>query len=103
MSLKPVVLKDALCGDIGKIEAAAMQMKMIFQGKKADGAIPNGHRIKKINSNTDDTNQDGTLGTIYASIGPEMNNGRLTIGYIILWDTYPGIPVLITDDRIEKV
>lgn len=104
IEIEPVILREAIeDGSKKKIEIAALKMKIFFKGKTADGAIPNGDRIRKINSNTGDTNRDGTTGTVYASIGPEMNQGRLTIGYIVLWDTFPDIPVLVTDERIERI
>ena len=83
-----------------------------------EGRWPKGTRVSKICSKPGDAHQDGALGTIAGAWGPltagqraelviEMAkkgvNGDIEYIYWVDWDNIPGIPVAITDDRIEPV
>lgn len=72
--------------------------------REAIGAIPNGTRIAKTNSNPPDANQDGALGTVEGSIGP-VPEGELKgqYGYFVRWDSWKEVQVFITGNRIEAV
>lgn len=56
-------------------------------------AIPNGTRVRKVNSEDGDGNPNGTRGTVLSSISyPNVANGAPA--YFVVWDTSPGMPVL---------
>ncbi len=82
------------------------------------GRWPKGTRVKKGHSKPGDTHQDGALGTIVGAWGPATAsqraetiidlakngiNGDIEYIYWVEWDDMPGIPVAITDNRIEPV
>lgn len=68
-----------------------------FTTEQAAGAWPNGTRVQKKNSKTDDGHADGALGTVLGSIGA----GGL-LGYFVEWDDRPGLPVFTAGPRLEK-
>lgn len=85
---------------------------------KDEGRWPKGTRVRKINTKPRDSHQDGALGTIVGALGPttpgqraeliiEMAkqgiDGDIEYVYWVEWDNIPGIPVVITDNRIEVV
>jgi hypothetical protein len=75
-------------------------MSFISHTGQAEGALPNGTRVRKINSKPDDTHRDGALATILGSLAvPESSH----IGYFVEWDDLPGVPVAIADFRVEEV
>jgi len=82
----------------------------IYIGKDK-GRWDKGTRIRKVGTKPSDTHQDGALGTIVGALGPTTASQRaeiiidLAIEYIywVEWDDIPGIPVAITDNRIEPV
>jgi len=91
-------------------------MKIIVGQDK--GRWPKGTRVKKVCSRPRDTHQDGALGIIVGALGPttaslraeiiidldkEGINGDVEYIYWVEWDGMPGIPVAITDNRIEPV
>jgi len=82
------------------------------------GRWPKGTRVKKVGSQSGDTHRDGALGTIVGALGPATVsqraelliklensgiNGDVEYIYWVEWDDIPGIPVAITDNRIEPV
>lgn len=82
-------------------------------GKQATGAIPNGRKVRKINSQPADATPDGTEGTVLGSVGSfpiYIGDDVIHFGYIIEWDNnLPAISgfdksaVFITDTRIEEL
>ena len=89
----------------------------IYIGKDK-GRWSKGTRVKKVCSKPDDTHQDGALGTIVGALGPTTAsqraeviidlakqgiNGDIEYIYWVEWDDIPGIPVAITDNRIEPL
>ena len=89
----------------------------IFVGAD-EGRWPKGTRVRKINTKPGDSHQDGAEGTIAGASGPASPSQRAEliielakqginedIEYIywVEWDDIPGIPVAITDNRIEPV
>ena len=83
-----------------------------------EGRWPKGTKVQKINTRPGDTHQDGSLGAIVGAFGPITASLRaeLTRGlakkdtdrdieyiYWVVWDDIPGIPVAITDNRIERI
>ena len=84
-----------------------MAHKILGGDKQAPGAIPNGRRVKKVNSDPKDRNQDGALGTITQSIGgpePVFIDGKVcNYMYSVKWDNEPENIVACCDDKIEEV
>ena len=91
-------------------------MKIIVGQDK--GRWPKGTRVKKVCSQPEDTHQDGALGTIVGALGPTTASqrpkfiidlakkgidGDVEYLYWVEWDDMPGIPVAITDNRLEPV
>lgn len=85
---------------------------------KDKGRWDNGTRIRKVGTEPGDTHQDGALGTIVGALGPSTASqraesiialdkngvdGDIEYIYWVEWDDMPGIPVAITDNRIEPV
>ncbi len=90
---------------------------VIYVGEDA-GRWPRGTRVKKVSSKPGDSHQDGALGTIVGAWGPATAsqraeiiiklakqgiNGDIEYVYWVEWDDIPGIPIAITDNRIEPV
>ncbi len=88
-----------------------------FGGKEvliglAEGAIPNGARVVKVNSKPDDAHQDGALGTVVGALGPANEEVKAQLRgwgfppiewiYWVRWDDLPEIPVAISDHRIKR-
>lgn len=73
---------------------------------EADGAIPNGNRIIKCNSEEGDMNEDGATGTVLSSIATpadmlaEEEFKDKPFFYFVSWDSDPGMPVGISSNRI---
>jgi len=83
-----------------------------------EGRWPKGTRVRKINTKPGDSHQDGALGTIVGAWGPSTASqraefiielskqgidGDVEYIYWVEWDDIPGIPVAITDNRIEPI
>ncbi len=90
-------------------------MEIILVGQD-EGRWPKGTRVRKANSKSGDTHQDGAEGTIVGALGPataaqraEMVieaakqgiDGDIEYIYWVEWDDIPGVPVAITDNRIK--
>ena len=79
-----------------------------FTREQADGAIPNGSRIVKCNSEKGDRRPDGTTGTVLGSFDGslidkalmEKYNARLM--YFIEWDDAPRMAVGVIDWKLER-
>ena len=89
----------------------------IYIGKDK-GRWPEGTRVKKVLSQPSDTHRDGALGTIVGALGPRTASqraeliiafdkvgidGDIEYLYWVEWDDLPGVPVAITDNRIEPI
>lgn len=71
---------------------------MLFTGQ-ADGAIPNGTRVEKVNSEPGDSFPDGTEGTVLASaLVVELG----AFGYYVAFDPRP-VACFIAGYRIKPV
>lgn len=80
-------------------------------GRVAPGAIPNGTLVEKINSKSEDTHRDGSVGRILGSVGPldpaQVHQPDLpavepaAYAYMIEWNDIPGIPVFIAGNRLQ--
>ncbi|MBA7554197.1 hypothetical protein ES705_46809 [subsurface metagenome] len=83
-----------------------------------EGRWPRGTRVQKINTKPGDAHQDGAEGTIVGALGPATASQRAEVIidlakqeidgdveyiYWVVWDDIPGIPVAITDNRIEPI
>ena len=90
---------------------------IIFIGKDK-GRWDKGRRVRKVGTKAGDAHQDGALGIIVGALGPltasqraesiialDKNgvDGDVEYIYWVEWDDNPGIPVAITDNRIEPV
>lgn len=67
---------------------------------RAQGALVNGTRVRKIRSDSSDTHKDGALATILGSMG--LPDKKLCV-YFVEWDDVPGYAVAIAGYRIEAV
>jgi len=85
---------------------------LAMRGSHADGAIPNGQRVRKLAIGTDETDghAGGSLATVLGSVGPVALAGRPAVFcYLLEWDDLPGVPVFTADSttdgrpRIEAV
>lgn len=86
---------------------------MPILGPFGEGEIPNGTRVKKVNSEPGDTFPDGTLGTILGAMAnpgltPDDFPDRPFLGtikwiYCVSWDPLPGVPIWIADYRIKPI
>jgi hypothetical protein len=91
-------------------EMAALNM---IVGLQAPGAIPNGRRVRKVNSRPKDATPEGTEGTVLGSVGGAepviLENDVIHYGYVIEWDNFPTLPghdktaVFITSSRVEEL
>jgi len=76
-----------------------------FNGQQ-EGALPNGARVSKTNSEPGDGHQDGARGTILGSVAdPDNADPEIAkqIGYFVEWDDRPGLPVAIASHRISPI
>jgi len=89
----------------------------IFIGKD-EGEWPKGTRVGKVRSAPGDFHPDGAQGTIVGALGPVPDDKRAEIIlaaakiginedilflYWVEWDDLPGVPVAITDYRLERL
>lgn len=63
---------------------------------QADGAIANGTRVRKTNSEPGDTHKDDERATILGSI----HHPEVGFGYFVEWDTHPKAATFVTQHRI---
>lgn len=79
----------------------------------ADGKLPKGSRVRKVDSLPGDTHQDGALATVVGALGPANHQIKAELRrrglkevewiYWVEWDDLPGMPVGITENRIEAI
>lgn len=70
----------------------------VFTRNQYPGALPNGSRVRKLNSERGDHTTDGVSGTIMGSIGhPELPN----IMYFVEWDNRPRTVIGCMDSKLE--
>jgi hypothetical protein len=76
-------------------------------GRQEKGAIYNGRRVRKVNSEPGDHTPDGTEGTVLGSIGSNetiMVNGQaIQFGYLINWDHSEADAVFTTNLKVEEL
>jgi hypothetical protein len=71
-----------------------------FMRKQAEGAIPNGTRIVKINAEAEDAHQNGTPGVVLGSMmHPEIMNGAYF--YFVEWAPKPRTAVGVMGMKIR--
>ena len=76
----------------------------VFIPGSVHGALPNGTRIKKVNSEPRDGHSDGDQGTVLASHGPVEAPGLgPELFYFVEWDSHPNVPVGVLGSKIEKL
>jgi hypothetical protein len=71
----------------------------MFTRNEARGAIPNGRRVMKTNSEAGDGTPDGALGTVLGSIVAPDTMGRLMF-YFVEWDRRPRLAAGISGYKI---
>ena len=70
-----------------------------FTRHQADGAFPNGTRIRKINSEPNDITRDDEVGTILGSVqGPGLG-----FFYFVEWDNKPKVAVGAMAKKVERI
>ena len=82
------------------------QGPVVYTKNQAEGALPNGTRIEKVNSEPGDGHQDGAAGTVIGSIGPvEIPDFTDRYAYFVAWDEDPGagLPVGIREGRVKAL
>lgn len=85
-------------------------MEVLLNGQ-AEGAIPNGRRIRKVREEAGDGTAVGSLGTVLASHAAPREQEKLqppgaprvTYFYFVEWDWLRGQPVGVVDWKIEEV
>lgn len=70
-----------------------------FTRDQAKGAIPNGTRITKINSEPGDTNADGSTGRVLGSVCFDYEGGPV-IAYFVEWDARRHWAVLCVEKKL---
>lgn len=93
-----------IIGDMG--DRAERFIKAVI-GRQEKGAILNGRKVRKINSEAEDRTPDGVEGVILGSVSqpnqePYFAEGQVVLyGYFILWDGDPQ-PVFTTNLKVEE-
>lgn len=88
-------------------------MTGVFTREEADGAIPNGARIRKIREETGDTTPLGTLGWVLGSLAADDEvidmipvtelREHTKFAYFVEWDILPHHAIGIIGGKIEAV
>ncbi|MGY2987750.1 hypothetical protein [Bradyrhizobium sp. USDA 4508] len=73
-------------------------VQIAFTTNQALGAIPNGTEIVKVAADKGDTNPIGVRGKVLGS----MSAPNVGIGYFVEWSHMPGVPVFVTDWKIQR-
>ena len=83
-------------------EWAGEPSQIVYVTSEAEGALPNGSMVEKMNSEPSDAHQDGALGRVRGSKGP-FQVGTVTMLYVywVEWADFPGVPVAILSHRIK--
>jgi len=78
-----------------------------FTREQFKGAIPNGTKVKKVNSQANDGHQDGALATIVGSIGTpkpiEVQGITVRCAYFVIWDDMPKRVVGVSEHKLEAI
>lgn len=78
----------------------------IFSKNEAEGAWPNGTRVRKVNSQDGDGHLDGSLGTILGSYKnthkTEPKFEDVAYLYWVEWDDMPKVPIGTISTKLEK-
>lgn len=87
----------------GKMKAVAMPR--LDYKKQAAGAIPNGTRIVKQNSESGDCHHDGAIGKVVGSLGPDLvpETPHIHYMYLIEWEDLKGLVVGTADFKIKPL
>jgi len=70
---------------------------ILFTRYQAEGAIPNGARVRKSRCEPGDSHAVGDLATVIGSIGPLEGE----FGYFVLWDDFAA-PVFVAGRKLER-
>jgi len=73
-----------------------------FQALPSSVALRPGTRIEKVNSKHGDSHANGACATVTSSMRPEMWHGRMTRGYLVVWDGCAA-QVFVMDNAIRKL
>lgn len=73
-----------------------------FTREQADGALPNGTRIRKIKSEPLDSQPDGAPGTVLGSFAVDPEHERVRYCYFVEWDAVPRLAVGLVDYRLAQ-
>jgi hypothetical protein len=79
-----------------------MTPSLRFQSVRSSVALRTGTRVEKVNSKRGDSHPDGAQGLISTSLGPKLWHGRMTQGYLVVWDDCKA-PAFVVGDRIRKL
>ena len=76
---------------------------VIYTQNQAEGALLNGTRVEKVNSEPEDAHRDGAAGIIVGSVPVEDRGFPDQHVYFVAWDDAPaaGIPVGIRGGRVK--
>jgi len=66
---------------------------------EAKGALPNGTRVEKMNSEKGDNHRNGALGTVKGSV----YDLRLGYLYFVRWDDMPTLPIGTVAKKLRQV
>ena len=79
----------------------------VFHTKnQAEGALPNGSRVEKVNTSPGDGHQDGAMGKIIGSVEtPGVPGFPDRYVYFVAWDEDPGagLPVGTREGRVKAL
>lgn len=88
-------------------------MQAIYYRGQAEGAIPNGTPIVKVNTEQGDINPTGTKGIVLGSVPVDLPPNILErlseaarqakFFYFVEWESTPGVPVGIGDWKIKPL
>jgi hypothetical protein len=71
----------------------------IFPPGEADGALPNGARVRKVRDDPGDTHVVGDEAVVIASHGQFLGQYL----YFVVWDDLPDIPVGIQSSKLARL
>ncbi len=80
-------------------------LQVFYHEDEAPGAMPNGTRVRKQNSEAGDAHNDGSIGVVKGSIGPHPFRGAPHYMYFVAWDDEPGagVPIGVIDTKLDKL
>jgi hypothetical protein len=88
-------------------EEEMLRMEKVI-GHQAKGAIFNGRRVKKVNSEPEDRTPDGREGTVRGSIANLqetiiVNGQAIQFGYLVEWDNDKDYVVFVNNNKLEEL